>query len=81
MGWITKLKREVRFLSALNRTLSRVKSIDSASPNLLCDDLEAAVDKWSSRQAMTFEGRTLTYAELDQLANRFAHWAHSIWAV
>jgi len=32
----------------------------------------AAVAKWRERPALTFEGRTLTYGELDALANRFA---------
>jgi fatty-acyl-CoA synthase len=51
-----------------------VKSIASDSPNLICDDIQAAVDKWRDRTAMTFEGRTVSYAELDAIANRFAHW-------
>jgi fatty-acyl-CoA synthase len=70
-----KIKREMRFLKGLSRTLKRVKSIAPDSTNLICDDLETAVDKWRDRQAITFEGKTITYAELDAMANRYAHWA------
>ncbi len=70
-----KIKRELKFLGGLTRTLKRVKSIAPDSTNLICDDLEAAVDKWRDRSAITFEGKTVTYAELDAMANRYAHWA------
>ncbi|HEY3949781.1 long-chain-acyl-CoA synthetase [Phenylobacterium sp.] len=69
-----RLQREWRFLRGLNRTLKRVKSIAADSSNLICDDLQAAVDEFRDRTAMTFEGRTVSYAELDAIANRFAHW-------
>ena len=73
-----KIKREIRFLKGLSRTLKRVKTIASDSPNLICDDLEAAVDKWGPRPAITFEGKTISYAELDAMANRYAHWAKGL---
>jgi fatty-acyl-CoA synthase len=65
----------LRFIRKIGRTLLRVKSVSPDSANLVCDDLQAAMDKWSDRPAMTFEGRTVTYAELDGIANRYAHWA------
>ena len=49
-----RLQREWRFVRGLNRTLKRVKSISKESPNLLCDDLQAAMDKWRGRPAMAF---------------------------
>jgi fatty-acyl-CoA synthase len=70
-----QLKREWRFLKGVTRTLKRVESIRADSPNLACDDLEAAVDRFRDRPALTFEGRTVTYAEFDAIANRYAHWA------
>jgi len=70
-----RLKREWVFLKGLMRTLKRVKSIAPESANLICDDLEAAVDRWSAQPAITFEGKTISYAELDAIANRYAHWA------
>ena len=70
-----RLQREWRFLRGLSRTLTRVKSIAPESRNLVCDDLQAAVERWRGRPAMTFEGRTVSYGELDAMANRFAHWA------
>jgi fatty-acyl-CoA synthase len=73
-----KLQREWRFLRGLNRTLSRVKSIASDSPNLICDDLQAAVETWRDRVALTFEGRSVTYGEMDAIANRFAHWGKGL---
>ncbi|MDQ2859600.1 MAG: long-chain-acyl-CoA synthetase [Pseudomonadota bacterium] len=75
MGWPARLKREWRYLSGLGRTLARVGSIRPTSKHLICDDLEAAVDLWRARAALCFEGATLTYGEMDALANRCAHWA------
>ena len=70
-----RIKREIRFLKGLRRTLARVASIAPNSPNLSCDDFEDAVDRFRERPALTFEGRTVTFAELDAIANRYAHWA------
>jgi fatty-acyl-CoA synthase len=70
-----RIKRELRFLKNLNRTLNRIKSISSDSPNLACDDFEEAVDKFRDRPALICGGTTTTYAELDAIANRYAAWA------
>jgi fatty-acyl-CoA synthase len=78
MSLKAKLQREWRFLRGLNRTLNRVKSIAPDSENLACDDLQAAVERWRDRPAITFEGRTVTYGEMDGMANRFAHWGKAV---
>jgi fatty-acyl-CoA synthase len=78
MRWKARLARDWRFARSLNRTLKRVRAIAPDSPQLICDDLQDSVDRHRNRPAMTFEGRTLTYGELDALANRFAHWAKSL---
>ena len=72
---VGRLQRELRFLAGLRRTLARVRDVKPDSSTLACDDLEAAVDRHAQRPAIVFEGRTLTYAQLDALANRYAHWA------
>ena len=75
MSPIAWLRRETRYLTGLIRTLLRVRTIAPDSPHLICDDLEAAADRWRGRIAIRFEGASLTYGEIDALANRFAHWA------
>jgi fatty-acyl-CoA synthase len=78
MSLKAKLQREWRFLRGLNRTLNRVKSIAPDSANLACDDLQGAVERWRERPAISFEGRTVTYGEMDGIANRFAHWGKGL---
>lgn len=73
-----RLQRDWRFTRGLNRTLKAVKSIAPDSENLVCDDVQAAVDEWRDSPAITFEGRSLTYGELDAMANRFAHWGKGL---
>ena len=75
MRFWARAKREVRFLRGLLRTLERVKSIKPDSSDLACDDIEAAVDKFGQRPAIVFEGRIVTYAQFDAMANRYANWA------
>lgn len=72
---IASLKRDLRFATGLFRTLGRVRGIRPDSPRRICDDLEAAVRRWTAREALRFDGRSLTYGEMDALANRFARWA------
>ena len=78
MRFSARLERDWRFANRLNRTLKRVKSIARDSDNLICDDLQEAVEHFRDRPALTFEGRTLTYGELDAIANRYAHWAKGV---
>jgi fatty-acyl-CoA synthase len=78
MSFMANLQREQRFMRGLNRTLARVKSIAPDSANLICDDIQDAVDEWRDSPAITFEGRTLTYGELDAMANRYAHWGKGL---
>ncbi|MES2722709.1 MAG: hypothetical protein V4656_06115, partial [Pseudomonadota bacterium] len=54
MSFKARLEREWRFVRGLNRTLKRVKTIAPTSPNLVCDDLQAAVDQWREKPALTF---------------------------
>lgn len=75
MRLTARLKREIRFLKGIGRLTRRIKPITLDSPDLLCDDIEAAVDQWPDRIAVVDESRQATYRELDALANRYAHWA------
>ena len=77
MGPIERLRRDWRYFRGLLRTLAKVRSIKADSANLICDDLEAAVDRWRDRRAIEFHGAALTYGEMDAMANRYAAWSQA----
>jgi fatty-acyl-CoA synthase len=71
----SRIAREAKFLSGLIRTLWAVRKIDHASPELICDDFERAVDRYADHTAIIFEDQAVTYRQLEALANRFAAWS------
>ena len=75
MDILERIGREITFLSGLARTLYAVRAIKPQSDTLICDDFEAAVDRFADHTAIIFEDQRLTYRQLDALANRFAAWA------
>lgn len=77
MGLAANIRRDLKFASGLRRLLKRIKPIELDSSVLLCDDFEEAVDKFGDNIAIEDESRSVTYRELDALANRYAHWARS----
>jgi len=78
MSLTARLRRELKFLTGVLRTLGRVRGIAANSPRLICDDLEAAVDAYRARRAITEGRRTISFGELDEMANRFAHWGMEV---
>lgn len=77
MGLVANIRRDMRFAKGLRRLLKRIKPIDLDSADLVCDDWEEAVDRFPDHVAIQDDRLTLTYRELDAMANRFGHWAQS----
>lgn len=75
MGLVANIRRDLKFAAGLRRLLNRIKPIQLESPDLVCDDFEEAVDRFADNVAVEDEHRSLTYRELDAMANRYAHWA------
>ena len=77
MGLAANIRRDLTFAAGLRRLLQRIKPIALDSDVLICDDFEEAVDKFGDNIALEDETRTLTYRELDAMANRYGHWARN----
>ncbi len=77
MGLVANIRRDLRFVKGLRRLLNRIKPIDLDSPVLVCDDWEEAVDRFPDQIAIEDDRRSISYRELDAMANRFGHWAQS----
>ena len=69
MGLMANIKRDLRFVAGLRRLLKRIKPIELDSDVLVPDDFEEAVDKFPDNVAVEDEHRSLTYRELDGMAN------------
>ena len=74
MRFFDTIKRDFTFMKRLMRILRRIHNVSPDSPNLVCDDFEKVADQYPRNTAVTFEGKSLTYQQLDVLANRYAHW-------
>ena len=77
MELLDTAKREWTALTTLLRVKKWLDPVEEEPDVLAPDDLEACVDRYRDRTAIRFEGRQMTYGELDRLANRFAYWGLS----
>jgi fatty-acyl-CoA synthase len=77
MGLVANIRRDMRFVRDLKRLLKRIKPIDLDSADLVCDDWEEAVDRFPDHIAIQDDQRSISYRDLDAMANRFGHWAQS----
>jgi len=75
MGLLTTIKREANYMRAVLAVLGKIKDVKPDSTNLVCDDLEASVEKYGSNLAFIEDDKTLTYDEFEDYANRVAQWA------
>ena len=75
MKALSNLRRDLKFLTGAVSLLKWTRGITADSDFLTPDDFERAVDEHGVRVAFRFEGRLMTYAAFDALANRYAHWA------
>ena len=75
MNFINKIIEELKFIRKSKRMLAAVADIDSASSNLVPDDIERTVDAFPDNLAFIDDDRQWTYREFDAYANQVANWA------
>jgi fatty-acyl-CoA synthase len=78
MGFIDSIGREFTYVSRLMKTKKMISGLGPDGTDLLPDDWEKICDKFSSKPAIIFEGKTWTYGQFDGYANRYANWALSV---
>jgi len=71
------IAREAIYISSLARTLRRMRHVKPDSPVTIVDIVDGFARDTPCAPAILFEERTLSYAQLAQDANRYAHWAHA----
>ena len=77
MELLNAVKREWTALNVLLRVKGWLDPVTNDPGVLVPDDMEACIDRYPDRVAFRFEDRTMTFGELDRLANRIAYWALS----
>jgi fatty-acyl-CoA synthase len=75
MPFFSSLVRDVRFAKRLSKIFARISDLGPESKTLVCDDLEKIIDQYPNKTAISFESHSLTYLQMETLANRYAHWA------
>jgi len=72
-----KIAREARFVRTFGTILSRIRKAKPNVENTIPDAIERWVRERPHRDALVDGDRTLTYRQMDELANRVARWAQA----
>jgi fatty-acyl-CoA synthase len=74
-GIVSALRRDTQYLRLGARVAWRMRKVRPVGTWTAADMVEQWVARTPEAVAIRFEGKSLTYAELDAAANRYANWA------
>jgi len=75
MSLSDSIRRETTYLSAVGRTLMRLRTVTPDSTHTIVDIVERFASEKPDNIAFLYLDRVVTYRALDEGANRYAHWA------
>ncbi len=75
MSFVDDLSREYTYISTMVRTLKHLRPLKADSPHTIVDIVSAQAAKTPDATVFYYLDRTVTYAELEASANRYANWA------
>lgn len=78
MGIFSNIIDEITYLRTALATEAMVKHFKDDSTVLFADEFENNCDKFGANVAIYYENKTITYSQLDFMANRYANWGKSI---
>jgi fatty-acyl-CoA synthase len=78
MGIFDRIRSEYLYFTGALRMLKRLKPLQKNPNSTLSDVISRLAEIHKNRIAFYYLDQTVTYGELEQRANRYAHWAQSI---
>ena len=75
MGFFSDFRENWESVRGYQQILGYTSSISPDSQTLITDDFEYAVDRYRHNAYCRFEGDVWSYDDLENFANRIAHWA------
>jgi fatty-acyl-CoA synthase len=72
------VRREILYATAIARTLLMMRSVKPDSTRTIAEIVGEFARDTPDNLAILFQDRTVTYRELYEGANRYAHWAHAL---
>lgn len=75
MTVLQSVARETAYLSAVGRTMFRIRHLKPDSTETIVDVVEGHARNKPDNIALLYLDQTVTYRALDEGANRYAHWA------
>src|SRR5690348_14502665 len=75
MSLLLSVARESAYLSAIGRTMFRMRHVQPDSPTTIVDIVEALARNKPDNIALLYLDRVVTYRDLNDGANRYARWA------
>jgi fatty-acyl-CoA synthase len=75
MSLLQSVARESAYLSAIGRTMFRMRHVKPDSPTTIVDIVEGFARRKPDAPALLYLDRVITYRDLDDGANRYARWA------
>jgi hypothetical protein len=78
MTLLEGISREATYITGIGRSLLRMRHVKPDSPITIVDIVSGFAGKAPQSTAILYQDRSVTYRELEEGANRYAHWGAGI---